>query len=178
MSYKEIDGNLPWLYDTIDEIMDKHKDDRGIIHSVSFNLTEKIYNNVSKENQKRLIIYSGTDEKKIGLDLLKLQDRKVIIGPSLTTGISLDDNFARFLIFSKVPYQSLADRFVKAKMQLNYSGYLWKTIIEIQQGLGRPIRSKDDWCISYLLDGCFSDLLFKHRNFFPQELLQRIQVIK
>lgn len=178
MSYKEIDNNLGWLYDKVDEIMSKHKAEKGIIHSVSFNLTNKIFNNVSKENQKRLIVYSGSDEKKMGLDMLKLEEGRVIIGPSLITGISLDDNLARFCIFGKIPYPSLNDRFVKAKMQLDYSSYLWKTIIEIQQGLGRAIRSKDDWCISYILDACFGDLLFKYSKFFPNELLERIKILK
>ena len=46
MSYKEIAGNLQWLYEKINEILDKHEHENGIIHTASYDLTKKIYDNL------------------------------------------------------------------------------------------------------------------------------------
>jgi hypothetical protein len=37
--------------------------------------------------------------------------------------------------------------------------YMGKAIINLQQAVGRGMRSKDDWCCTYLLDKSFKYLL-------------------
>jgi len=177
MSYKEINNNIPWLIEKVDEILDKHENENGIIHSVSFELALKVYNGVSKKNKRRILIYNGTEEKMQVLDILKKGKDKVIMGPSLITGIDLKNDFSRFCLFLKTPYASLGDKFVKSKMEINSNWYAEKTIVDILQGAGRVIRNENDWAITYFLDATFSDLLFKHRKSFPYEFLQRIKVV-
>jgi Rad3-related DNA helicase len=177
MSYKEIERNLPWLYDKVDEILDKHKDENGIIHSVSYDLCMKIYNNVSNKNKKRILVYSGTEEKQQVLDILKKNKNKVVVGPSLLEGIDLFDNICRFIIFAKVPYLSLGDKFVKAKMNINHGWYQWKSVLSLIQGFGRGIRHKEDYCCGYILDACFSDLFSSSRKSFSSEFINRIKTI-
>jgi Rad3-related DNA helicase len=148
-----------------------------LIHSVSFDLALKIFNGVSKKNKQRILVYNGTEEKILALDLLKTSKNKVILGPSLITGISLDNDLARWCVFAKCPYPSLSNRFIKAKMEINPSWYSEKTIVEILQGVGRAIRSENDFCSTYFLDANLGDLLFKHRKSFPQHFLNRIKVV-
>ena len=177
MTYKEINGNLSWLYGKIDEILDKHKTERGIIHTVSYDLTKKIYENLSKKNQKRLLIYSGSDEKKQVLDILKRNKNNVLIGPSLVEGLSLNDNWSRFQIWAKVPYLSLGDKFVATKLKIDPIWYREKAIISLLQGTGRSIRSETDWAVTYILDGSLSDLLHSNRKSFSEEFVQRLKII-
>lgn len=174
MNYKQIDSNLPWLYERINEILDNHPNDNGIIHSVSYNLTMKIHNNLSHKNKMRLLVYEGTQEKRKVLEMLKRDKSKVLIGPSLLEGLDLKDDFSRFQIFAKVPYLSLSDRFVKTKLNINPSWYRWKAITNILQGTGRIVRSEDDWGITYILDGSLADLIHKNRRAFPPEFMKRI----
>jgi ATP-dependent DNA helicase DinG len=177
MSYKEINNNLPWLINKVDEILDKHENVNGLIHSVSFDLAMKIFNGVSKKNKHRILVYNGTEEKMQVLNILKQSKNKVLIGPSLITGIDLKNDFSRFCIFAKTPYMSLSDNFVKAKMQNNPKWYAEKTIIDICQGIGRAIRNENDWAVTYYLDATLSDLLFKYRKSFPEEFIKRIITI-
>jgi Rad3-related DNA helicase len=177
MSYKEISTNLPWLYEKINEILEKHKNENGIIHSASYDLALKIYQNIDKKQRKRILVYNGTEEKREALQELKTQKGKILLGPSLTEGISLDGDWSRFQIFAKVPYQSLTDRFVAAKLKLNSSSYQQKAIINILQGSGRSIRFSGDYASTYILDACFGDLLHHHRSSFPIEFLQRLRVL-
>jgi Rad3-related DNA helicase len=176
MSYKDIEKNLPWLYKKIDEILDDHPNENGIIHSVSYDLCMKIFSNVSAKNKKRLLVYSGSEEKQLVLNTLKTTKNKVVIGPSVLEGFDGFDNITRFIIFAKIPYLSLGDNFIKAKMNLNPLWYAWKASLAVIQGFGRGIRHKDDYCECYLLDGCFSDLFNSSRKSFPQEFINRIKV--
>lgn len=174
MSYKQIESNLPWMYEKINEILDKHPNQNGIIHSASYNLTMNIHNNLTPKNKSRLLVYEGTEEKRKVLEMLKQEKNKVLIGPSLLEGLDLKGDFSRFIIFAKVPYLSLGDRFVKTKMQINPSWYQWTAIVNTLQGAGRSIRSEDDWAITYILDGSLADLIHKSRKSFPPEFLNRI----
>jgi ATP-dependent DNA helicase DinG len=177
MSYNHINDNLPWLYEQINDILDKHKGESGIIHSASYDLSMKIFQNLTPKNRKRVLVYSGTEEKRKVLELLKFSKDKVLIGPSLLEGLDLKDAWSRFAIFAKVPYLSLGDRFVKAKLAISPSWYRWKAIINILQGTGRSVRSETDWAVTYILDGSLSDLIHNNRRAFPKEFMERIRIV-
>ena len=73
-----------------------------------------------------------------------------------------------------MPYPSLGSPHIKAKMNHNSSWYNWKTSISFAQGVGRSVRSKDDWAITYVLDACFGSLL----RSLPDNIRNRIKIIK
>jgi len=177
MSYGQIAANLPWLCKTIDEIFDKHPDENGIVHTASYDLAMKIQKGISREHWKRLLIYNGTEEKRQVLEELKRSKNRVLMGPSLTHGLDLKNDWSRFMIFAKVPYPSLSDKYIETKLKISPDWYRWRTAIEILQGAGRTIRNEDDWCITYILDGCFGDLIHSNRKAFPEEFLKRIVVV-
>jgi len=178
MSYKEIDKNREWLYEKINEIIEKHPNESGIIHSASYDLTAKIRDNLSFKNRKRVFVYEGTEEKRQVLDMMKMTPGKIIMGPSLTTGLDLRDDFARFAIIAKMPYPSLSDKFVKTKLSINPNWYKWRTIIEILQSVGRTVRHENDYCDTYILDACLGDLIHSSRKSFPNDFLKRIKIIE
>jgi len=177
MSYKHIEANSPWLFEKVNELIEKHDGESGLIHTASYDLTTKIRDNLTSANRKRVFVYSGTDEKRKALDTMKITKGQIIMGPSLRTGLDLKDDFARFSIIAKIPYPSLADRFVKTKMAINPGWYKWVTIIEILQSIGRTVRHDEDWAITYILDGSLSDLIHNNRSSFPVEFMQRIRVV-
>jgi len=177
MSYNQIDANLPWMFDTINEILDKHPNENGIIHSASYHLTMKIHNGLSHKNKMRVLVYEGTEEKRKVLEMLKRDHSKVLMGPSLLEGLDLKDEWSRLQIFAKVPYLSLGDRFVATKLKINPDWYRWKAIVNVLQGTGRSVRSEDDWAATYILDAALADLIHKNRRAFPPEFMQRIQIM-
>jgi len=177
MSYKHIESNLPWLIEKVNTIIANHKGESGLIHSASYKLSMDIFNGLTAENRKRVLIYNGTEEKRTFLEDLKNNTDKVLIGPSLLEGLDMKDDFGRFQIFAKVPYLSLGDRFVKTKMEINPGWYRWKAIINILQGTGRIVRNEKDWGVTYILDGSLSDLIHNNRKSFPIEFMKRIRVV-
>jgi len=178
MTYTQMEGNLPWLYETIDDILDRHPKENGIIHTASYDLTLKIFNGISRKHKNRILVYNGTEEKRQVLEILKVNKNKVLMGPSLLEGLDLKDNWSRFAIFAKVPYLSLSDRFVSTKLKINPEWYRWKAIINILQGTGRSVRSENDWAVTYILDASLADLIHNNRKAFPPEFMKRIVVVE
>lgn len=178
MSYNMMEANTPWLIDNINNIMNENAHNKGIIHSGSYDLTLKIFNGLSYENKDRILMYNGTEEKEECIKELKLSSNKVLIGPSLIEGVNLPGEHCRFLVFAKVPYLSLNDKYVKAKINLNPKWYQMKAVINMLQGVGRGVRDETDWCHTYILDANFGDLFSRNRGAFPTEFRNRIVLHK
>jgi len=175
LSFRERDASLPKVVEILDQIIDKHKGQRGVIHTGSYAFTNYI-----KQNSKhtfRLMDYENSKEKTDMLELFKKKDGAVLMGPSLLEGLDLKDDISRFQIFFKVPYPSLGDPLIKAKMKTSNEWYDWKTGISVMQGVGRSVRSKDDWAVTYVLDACFRSLINKP-GFFPPSFMERVKTIK
>lgn len=175
LSFRERDASLPKVVEILDQIISKHKGQRGVIHTGSY-----MFSNYIKQNSKhtfRLMDYDSSKEKKGIIEVFKKKDDGVLMGPSLLEGLDLKDDISRFQIFFKVPYPNLGDPLIKAKMQTSNEWYDWKTGISIMQGVGRSVRSKDDWAVTYVLDACFGSLINK-QGFFPPSFSERIKTIK
>ena len=89
-------------------------------------------------------------------------------------GINFPNDECRFLIMMKVPYASLGDKLVQRKMNIIPGYYQNDVCQKITQGIGRIQRSKNDWGITYIMDGCFNDILKNNKNDLPTQLLDRI----
>lgn len=178
MSLSQRDSNFNWVRDKVHEILEKHPEESGIIHSGSYELSGKIFNSLEKKLQDRIIIYSNSQEKEDAMKKFIIEPNRVLMGPSLLEGINLFEDRSRFQVFVKVPYPSLGDKYVFAKMNFQPEWYAWRASTAILQGVGRSVRSKDDWAITYVLDGCLKDLFNKSRANFPQEFLNRIKLVK
>ena len=174
LSFREREQNLPKVVETLDKILEKHKGQSGIIHAGSYDFMN--YINAKSKHKFSFVTYDSAKERGGAIELFNKVDGKVLVGPSLLEGLDLKDDKSRFQIFFKVPYPSLGDPLVKAKMTAFPGWYDWKTGIAIQQGAGRSIRSKDDWAITYILDGCFRSLINKP-DFFPPSFNERIKTI-
>lgn len=156
MSYKEKDTSLPKLVKYIEMICNVHKGQHGILHTGSYEITKKLLDMVQDNNVKeRLKYYNTTSEKKDLIREINLKNDTVITGPSLIEGIDLPDDLCRFMIILKVPYPSLGSEYVKAKMKYIDGWYHAQTVNQLIQCIGRGVRNENDWCITYILDGCF-----------------------
>lgn len=171
VTYKAMDEKIPVLIGYVKEILLKHNDKPGIIHSGSYSLAKKIWMGLPGNLKARVKLYEGSSEKTAAVG--NLTGNTIVIGPSLLEGIDLKDDLSRLQIFLKVPYPSLGNNFVKEKMNYYPDWYRWRAATAVAQGVGRSVRSAEDWCITYFLDGCLTDLM-KDPLAFPKDFLNRI----
>ena len=175
LTYREREASLPKVVKILDQIIKKHKGQRGVIHAGSYQFTNYIKQH--SMHTFRLMDYSGSKEKAEMLELFEQKEDAVIMGPSLLEGLDLKDGMSRFQIFFKVPYPSLADPLIKAKLNISNDWYNWKTGVSVMQGVGRSVRSEDDWAITYVIDASFMSLINKP-DFFPPSFKERIKIVK
>lgn len=100
----------------------------------------------------------------------------ILIGPTLVEGIDLPGEQCRFIIILKVPYPTIVDDYVKNKIKLFPMWYNSITSNTIIQGIGRGVRSQDDYCVTYILDACFLSLYNSTKTQYPEELQKRIHM--
>ena len=174
LSYKEKKVNLPKIVDLISVTINMYAGKRGIVQTGSYEFAKSLFELCPANVAERLILYSDTKEKDESIIEFKSHEDKVLVGPSLVEGLSFDDDLCRFQIIMKVPYPSLADRFVKAKQKINPQWYSNTTAISILQGVGRGIRSAEDYCTTFIFDGCFSQLAKDAGRMFSDEFRKRM----
>jgi ATP-dependent DNA helicase DinG len=176
LSARHLEDNIEWAIERVESILASHSGQRGVIHTGSYDLGDRVWRALPKDLKKRVLIYKGSEEKDKIIRKLKKQPNTVLMGPSLLEGLNLIDDDSRFQIFLKIPYPHLGDKYVKAKLESSQHWYNWKTSISVLQGIGRSIRTPHDWAVTYFLDGCFADLLKSAGDQFPPEFKSRLVV--
>ena len=176
MTYKNKDEAFKRYIPYIQKLLNKYKNQKGIIHTNSFELANWIKNSVK---DPRLIFHDSSNKD----EMLKLhfesEEPTVIVSPSMDTGVSFDHDKSRFQIIAKIPFPSLGSQKNKLRQKNNPDWYQWKTITGIVQMTGRSVRSDTDWADTIIIDGSFSDVIKYSGHFIPdwiQEAITKINV--
>lgn len=154
---------------TCDNIIKFHEDEKGIILTPSFKLTETIssrlrsYHNIIEHKQKTKVI-DVIEEFKSSKD-------GILISPSIFEGLSLDDDLCRFIILTKAPFASLVDKRIEY-IAKNYPDiYKLMTLMKIVQGSGRAVRNINDHAVVYAIDSNIKKLFDSELNIWHNEFL-------
>ena len=177
MNYTSKDKNIPYVADLVNKICSYHKNEKGIIHSGTYSFSNEIKNRADENLIPRLLCYDNAKNKQVYLDDYLYSQNKILCGPTLIEGINLPDDDCRFMIIIKVPYGNISDKLINAKKDMIKNWYLSDATNKIIQGLGRGIRSKNDWCVTYIIDGCFCSLYYQFKNNLNPELINRFKFV-
>ena len=175
-NYQEIDSTLPKALNVIDKLLNEHKNDKGIIHSTNYKITKYIG---EKSIFKKRLLHRNMERYAVSNNILlerhqNSKHKTVLLSPSMGTGVSLDDELARFQIIIKLPFMSLGDKRVKEKMSISSNWYRNKMWQEIMQMSGRATRSDDDYCITYILDESMEYFYKMDKNKLPKWFKDRL----
>lgn len=175
-TYKNKDAALELALKRIEKILTLHPNHRGVIHTVSFFNAKYIMDHINPELKNRLLMYDNAEEKNLIIQTLSRpgNEDKVLIGPSLFEGLNLYDDLCRFQVVMKMPYPYLNSDFIKKKCELYPTWYINETGRRLIQSLGRGIRSKDDWCWTYILDACFTNVASDPNAAIPDTIKNRV----
>lgn len=176
MSYKNKEETFKRYIPYIKKLLDKYQGRKGIIHTNSFELANWIRDSIK---DPRLIFHDSSNKD----EMLKLhkssEEPTVIVSPSMDTGVSFDNDDARFQIIAKIPYPSLASQKNKLRQKNNPDWYSWKTVSGIVQMSGRPVRSHLDYADTIILDGSFGDVIRYSSHLIPdwiQDAIKKINI--
>lgn len=157
------------MLDGIEMVCNLHKEQKGIIHTANFVISEWVVDNLKIDQQ---IFHhnpeSGEDRNSVIKAFMECNKPAVLVSPSITEGLDLKQDLGRFGIVVKTPYPYLGDQWVKAKMDISVEWYQRQAIVQVLQGCGRIVRSKDDYGTTYILDGSWPYLYKQMYSYIPK----------
>jgi len=190
MSYYERDKTLPKMADMIADIADLWDGHKGFVHCHSYSIADKIYQRLPYDVQKRTRLQDNDDREGSLRDWMDApvnqegtrnsEGGQVFLSVAMDEGISLDDDLARWQVVAKAAYPHMKDERVDYRMDDNtmdgadWPWYSAKAAINLQQAVGRGMRSKDDWCATYLLDDSLLTLLDRNEWLFEDWFLDAV----
>lgn len=173
LNSKNIEANLPLLAAQIQKICDMHKDVKGLIHTHTHMITKFMQENLlgtrflfrepGVSNERLMEMHTETDEP------------TVLVSPSMTHGIDLKGDLSRFQVIIKAPYLPLGDTRVKKLFKLDPVWYTNQMLSSVIQACGRSIRSKEDHCTTYILDGTITKSILDNSRKIPNYFLDRFK---
>jgi Rad3-related DNA helicase len=96
----------------------------------------------------------------------------VLVSPSMTEGVDLKDDLARWEVIVKIPYLYIGDRQVERRMKIDSDWYNWQTCLTLVQSYGRIFRSESDWGSAYIFDSGARSFIRKNRDILPDWFLE------
>ena len=174
MGYKNINETVPAIIRDVGQIMDKHGNEKGLIYTHTYKISEQICNGVSRVNKMRLMPHESSTRDIVISRFMSDESNSVLISPSISDGVDLKDDLARFIIITKIPYAFIGDAQIKARMERDRQWYVWKTALKLVQIMGRGIRHEKDYCSIYILDSDIENFINNNRKLFPDYILKSI----
>mgnify|MGYP003133792057 FL=1 len=162
---------LPSIKEQIKEICANHKNDKGIIHTHTNYITKYLQNNL---HSKRFLFRNEiVRNEEILEEHANSNEPTILVSPSLGLGIDLKGDLARFQIIVKAAYLPLGDDRIKRMFEIDKQWYTNKMLSNFIQQCGRGIRSKEDHCVTYVLDANIYDAIIRNKRRLPKYFLDR-----
>ena len=171
LNYHNLKRSLPKIINQIKDIVDYHKSDKGIIHTHNNTITSFLCN---KLNDSRYLIREPGVRNEIILEQhYNNPDPTVLVSPSMSHGVDLRDDLARFQIIVKAPYLPTKDKRIEKLMKDDFNWYMNKMLCSLIQSCGRGVRSHKDHCVTYILDGSIAESVVNNRHKLPKYFIDR-----
>lgn len=155
----------------INELLDKHHGEKGVIHTSS---NEQAFWIIQNLKDYPLVFVGGEDRNVVLKQFSESNESIVLIGASIKDGVDFKGDLCRFQIVFKIPYPQLNEQ-VKYRRNLDPKWFYYQTVMALMQAYGRGIRDMDDWCVMYIIDSSFKQLFDYNRGFFNEYFIEAVQ---
>jgi Rad3-related DNA helicase len=156
-------GEWVRMCDAVLQVMRKHRGERILIHTVSYELAHYLHGELGG------ITYDNAASRVHALNQFKNTEGAVMFAPSMDRGIDLPGDLCRVQVVAKLPYPYLGDKRVSTRLHAE-GGQIWynlQTIRSLVQMTGRGVRAADDWAVTYLLDRQFVTNYHRYKPLLP-----------
>lgn len=166
----------------VEQIIESHKYQKGIIHTFSDECKDFLYNNLKRNNllSNRLLTHN-TANREDQLNKFKRDNRKLVfISSSMGEGVDLPGDLCEFQIIYKLPYPPSRDERIKKRYKAYEDGeewYRYKMLTKLIQAYGRGVRFEGDSCETFILDNRILDVIeedIEGNQIIPQYFIDAI----
>jgi ATP-dependent DNA helicase DinG len=145
------------MVDQIKLIVEHHSGEKGLIISPSFYLGSQMAYGI-RRTTKVFEHKSGVNLSDLIMDFKKYKGPAILVSPSIFEGLDFKNDESRFQIILKAPYPSLGDKRIRYIADNHPNIYQEMTLLKILQGIGRSIRTPEDFAATYMLDAACKKL--------------------
>lgn len=169
-----LDNLMSFIDETLENPHFRHS--KGIIHTTTYKMADYIKDHAA--TAPRMLFHSDSAGANEILEIHKnTNEPTVIVSPSMTEGVSLDDDLARFNIPLRIPYPNYGDPIIKARADIDKPWYQWMTATTLFQSVGRPVRNMKDYAVTIIPDSRISYFLGKQFGYdkIPKWILDSLK---
>ena len=156
MSKRALWHTAPKTIPVLREIMDKHKNEKGLIHTNSYQCQHYITDHIKDQ---RILSHTPKNREETLREFEKSKNPYILVSPSMSEGVDLPYEKCQFQVIYKVPYPYLGDKQINERKNMDPEWYAYKTIMTLMQAYGRGMRAENDNCDTYILDKNIQTLL-------------------
>jgi len=171
MSMSNIEGTLPMMTKVVKDLLELHKNEKGIIHCVNYRIAKHLVDTVKSP---RLLLHDSENREEMIEFHCSSPDPTILISPSMMEGVDLADDASRFQILCKIPFPYLGDKVIQLRKAKNPSWYACQTARLVIQSLGRSVRNDKDHATSYILDSDWEQFYRRNVAMFPKEFSEAL----
>ncbi len=168
MNYRtEADEKSIWI-DIIDRYIDPRRERgwRGIVHTVSYQRAREVVG--LSRHSDIMITNDGSDGLSGAMERFRRSDGGILVSPSVTTGVDLPYDAARYQVISKIPYPDMRSKVLRARMKEDPEYPAYVAAQAMVQATGRVCRAEDDYGETCVVDGNYGWFMSKYAAFTPR----------
>lgn len=172
MTYKNEEVARVKMGDALIKVCERHPNERILVHCTSYRLAHYLHAWLTPKvgGSRAVITHSSSQDKNAALIGYSGVPHSVLLSPSMDRGVDLPGDLCRVQVICKVPFPSLGDKVVSARLH-SPGGQTWysvQTVRSIVQMTGRAVRSPTDHATTYILDAQFQSMIWsKSRGLLP-----------
>lgn len=172
MNYKNTHlDEFQWLR-KVDQIINRRLT-AGIIHTVSYARRNLVLKH-SKFHGRMMTHGRRDTEDMVGE--FKNALNAILVSPSMATGWDFPGDECRWQIIVKLPYPTTKGVIAEARIAADPDYPAYVAAQQLIQAAGRGVRSKDDWCETFILDNNIEWFMKRYKDFLTDWFVEAYKV--
>jgi Rad3-related DNA helicase len=165
IDFRATESEIRYWLATIDNILRRREDRKGIIHAVSYARAKQIKDYSAFGH--RMIVHDSRGTRDAVAEFRAAGPGAILVSPSVTTGYDFAGDQCEYQIIVKIPFPDRRDPVTAARTakDATYPSYI--AMQELVQAVGRGMRSADDQCETLIVDANCSWFMRKAGELAP-----------
>jgi len=177
MTYEHRDETLPDIARTLIRLMQRHRDEKGLVHCHSYAIQERLAELLADHGVAARVRRHDRDDRDAQLEAWKRSDDPgVFLSVKMEEALDLAGDACRWQLLCKAPYPNTRDSRVAHRLEAGQWGWYYRaTLRTVIQACGRVVRSPDDYGATYLADTSLLDLFDRARGDMPDWFAEQVR---
>jgi len=169
MTYAERDDTLPDVARALVRIMQRHDDEKGLVHCHSYAIQERLRDLLADFGVADRVRSHDRDGRDDALETWKAtDDPDAFLSVKMEEALDLEGDLARWQVVCKAPFPNTNDSRVAHRLADDQWAWYYRTTLRtVIQACGRVVRAPDDHGATYLADSSLLDLFDRARTDMP-----------